>query len=121
MEAVLMDDEPPFQPQGSLRMDHRFGRRYECGTLVRLAANGGIAGQGRMRDVSLSGAFVETALDLPLFAQVTLFRTTPANRVLEMRGSVVRRDAAGYGVEWCETPPGAICQVFGCPHPCREI
>jgi hypothetical protein len=121
MEAVLIDDDPPFNPQASLRMDHRFGRRFECGTPVRLTAASGLAGQGRMRDVSLSGAFVETALDLPLFTQVSLFRTTPANRVIEMRGSVVRRDHTGFGVEWCETPPGSICEVFGCPHPCREI
>ena len=120
MEAVLIDDELPVDPRASLRMDHRFGRRFECGTPVRLTA-GSLTGQGRMRDVSLSGVFVETDLYLPLFTRVSLFRTTAANRIIEMRGSVVRRDGAGYGIEWCETPPGSICHEFGCPHPCREI
>ena len=101
-------------------MDHRFGRRFECGTPIHIAA-GSQDGEARLRDVSLSGAFLETSMKLPLFAQVLLLRTTPAHRVIEMRGSVVRRDATGYGIEWCDTPRAPICQVFGCPHPCREI
>ena len=102
-------------------MDHRWGQRVPCGSHVRLSTGAGIGGAGRLRDVSMSGAFLETALELPLFGRVTVavVRDDPAlGREIEAIGSVVRKEPGGAGIEWCETPAGSICARLGCTSRC---
>jgi hypothetical protein len=94
-------------------MEHRWGRRIACGAAARLDAGAGIVGVGRLRDVSLSGAFIETALELPLLARVSV-----AVRDTYVAASVVRIVDDGCGVEWCETAPRAICPLLGCRSLC---
>jgi hypothetical protein len=100
-------------------MEHRWGRRIRCGTPVRISCGAGQTGAGRMRDVSMSGAFVETSLDLPLFAPVELAVLRSHGWDIALSGHVVRRDADGVGIEWHEANPGAICPVLGCITPCE--
>lgn len=100
-------------------MDHRFGRRIPCGTPVAISAGTVILGAGRLRNVSLSGAFVETALDLPPFSQIAIEKQCEGGRDIQLLASVVRKDADGVGIEWCETPSRSICLTLGCPRPCR--
>jgi hypothetical protein len=102
---------PPF-------MEHRFGRRFRCGTVVRLSLGGAFAGRGRLANVSLSGARLETGLELPLYATIEIARDD-GERSVELRASVVRRDAYGAGIEWCETPSRPICGIFGCRKCCE--
>jgi hypothetical protein len=100
-------------------MEHRFGRRIPCSAPLRVTAASGAAARGRMRDVSMSGAFIETSLSLPLHSQITI-------EVLREDGSgdkprsacVVRSDATGFGIEWLETADQAICPVLGCSTLC---
>ncbi|MBC8024878.1 MAG: PilZ domain-containing protein [Steroidobacteraceae bacterium] len=94
-------------------MEHRWGRRIACGAPARLSVGAGITGAGQLRDVSLSGAFIETVLELPLFAQVTV-----SVGETEVQASVVRIDADGVGVEWMETEQRAICPLLGCVSLC---
>ena len=119
MEAVIsmaQDEASPFGPP----MEHRFGRRYACGAPVRISAADEIAGGGRLVNVSMSGAYLQTALDLPLYALVSLVKVRKDDHTpVELMASVVRRDNGGVGVEWCETPARSICHVLGCPHPCH--
>jgi hypothetical protein len=100
-------------------MEHRFGRRYTCGTRVALSAGVGLVGDGRLRNVSLSGAYVETTLDLPLSATVAIEKICDGQRGIDLLAWVVRKDAEGVGIEWCETPARSICQTMGCARPCR--
>jgi hypothetical protein len=126
MEAVLTEDafdadlpgDPPVAP---LYMEHRFGQRFRCGTTVRLSAGDGITGQGRLANVSLSGAYLETSLPLPLFATVEVASETGGRAGVELLGSVVRKDARGVGIEWCETPACSICEIFGCGKRCEAV
>lgn len=103
-------------------MEHRWGRRISCGTCVTLSA-GGITGAGRLRDVSMSGAFIETALAPPLFSTITVAmprRQDAGGRDIEVMAIIVRADGAGVGVgvEWCEMPAAPICPLLGCAVPC---
>jgi PilZ domain-containing protein len=110
----------PSQPERSTsRMDHRFGRRYSCGTRVTISAGEGIAASGRMLNVSLSGAFVQTALDLPLFSVVAIKKNCEGANGVELHAMVVRKDTGGVGVEWCESLDCSICRTFGCAQPCH--
>lgn len=99
-------------------MEHRFGRRFPCGTHVTVSAGAGIAGGGRLLNVSLSGAYIQTVVDLPLFGLVVVKKACADERAIDLFASVVRKDARGVGVEWCETPARSICQTLGCARPC---
>jgi hypothetical protein len=99
-------------------MDHRWGRRIACGSEVHLADASGQAGRGRMRDVSMSGAFIETPLALVLHGMVAVAVVRANGSQATLRANVVRRDATGVGVEWSDASHGAICPVLGCATPC---
>jgi len=58
-----------------------------------------------VRNVSLSGAYIETSAELPLLSCVSV-RLFPRDTWLE--ACVVRRDSAGAGLEWTEPGAGAI-------------
>jgi hypothetical protein len=100
-------------------MEHRWGRRIPCGARVRISAGAGLSGSGRMRDVSISGAYIEAPLAMPLFAPVEIATLHDDGHVRRaLHGTVTRRDASGVGIEWTETAPGAICPLLGCVKPC---
>lgn len=101
-------------------MEHRWGQRVPCQARVRLSAGDGISGAGSVRDVSSSGAFIETEFELPVHTRVTLLvlGNESATRAVEFAASVVRVNRDGIGVEWCETPAGSICTVLGCVTRC---
>jgi hypothetical protein len=101
-------------------MEHRWGERLPCRASVRFCTADGVTGGGRVRDVSSSGAFIETATELPLFAQLELLvlGNESAVRAVAITASVVRIAKDGVGVEWCETPAGSICSILGCSAHC---
>lgn len=93
-----------------------------CQARVRISAPGGITGAGRVRDVSSSGAFIETTTHLPMHTRVMLMvlGNESSTRVVEIAAMVVRVARTGFAVEWCETPGGSICSVVGCTKPCAD-
>jgi hypothetical protein len=102
-------------------MEHRWGQRIACRAAVLIRPGDGRVGEGRLRDVSASGAFVETAFPAPLLTRVSIailrgVEATDAPR--EIRASIVRRDSDGIALEWCETPGSSICTDFGCESHC---
>jgi hypothetical protein len=101
-------------------MEHRWGMRRPCRARVCISAGAGIAGTGRLRNVSMSGAFLETALPLPLSSQVevAVLRDDGSRHVVEFTATVVRAEPGGVGLEWCETASGSICSLLGCNLQC---
>jgi hypothetical protein len=105
----------------AVSMEHRWGHRIDCGARVRLCASGAIAGAGRLRNVSMSGAFIETSVDLPLFARIAVSVVRSGPEPLQepvLLATVVRVAHDGVGVEWRETAPRDICPLLGCASPC---
>jgi len=100
-------------------MEHRWGQRKRCQARARLSG-AGMSGTGRVRDVSTSGAFIETTMHLPIHARVLLMvrGNESAIREVEIAASVARVSRGGIGIEWCDTPLGSICAVLGCTAPC---
>lgn len=92
-------------------MEHRWGHRVEIGIDVGLVYRPSVVGAGRLRNVSISGAFIETTLRPPLLARLLV-------HVDEGHGShslvrlptarVVRQDATGIAVEWCTLAPACV-------------
>jgi hypothetical protein len=88
-------------------MEHRWGTRVAIHVPVRISATS-LAGAGILRNLSASGAFIETALPI---APLTLVRiemprsTARDSRRADAWGFVVRQDVQGVGIEWCDVAP----------------
>ena len=83
-------------------MEHRCGQRTPVNLLVRLTGLADVIGMGRLRNVSASGAFLQTSLELPLLSTVRIEligRTRHASSYLAGRAYVARKEAGGVGIE----------------------
>ncbi len=105
------------------RMEHRWGQRRPCHACVRVSVGGGVSGSARLRDISVSGAFLETALPLAPFAQIAIavLSDDGSRHAPEFSGSVVRSEPGGVGIEWCEAVSGSICRHLGCTMKCAAV
>lgn len=89
-------------------MEHRWGTRIPVNVPVRISS-ASVSGSGTLRDMSVSGAYIETplALDVAAWVRIDVPRTTrPA---MQLDGIVTRNDGRGLGIEWqetCEDQPG---------------
>ena len=84
-------------------LEHRWGQRVPLEVPVEISAGGRHLGHGRLRNASISGALVETSLELPVFTNLVL--TLPAlggcpSLPGDLAACVVRRDASGLAIEW---------------------
>lgn len=102
------------------RMEHRWGLRRPCRAKVRISAGSGIAGTGQLRNVSMSGALLETTLPLSLFSQIgiAVLRDDGSRRSTEFTATVIRIGPGNFGLEWCQTAPGSVCRMLGCAREC---
>lgn len=92
-------------------MEHRWGHRVAADIDVRLFGCPASIGWGRLRDVSVSGGFIETRLSLPLLSIVRLTLPSKGRGTTESRpvqAVVIRRVPGGVGVEWFDSAGDAI-------------
>jgi len=83
----------------------RFGSRVEVDIPVRLKASGRTEHPGSVRNASISGALIATEFDLPLDARLlVVVSVAEHDREVshELGARVIRLDAIGLGVEWCD-------------------
>jgi hypothetical protein len=86
-------------------MEHRWGQRRRTDVTVRIFAAPSIVGMGHVLNISPTGAYMETAIAL---RKMSLVYLEPFNRdwqsesVGRIAATVVRSNAAGVGLEWCE-------------------
>lgn len=101
-------------------MEHRWGVRRPCRARVVVSAGGDVTGTARLRDISLSGAFLETQLPLVPFSQiaVAVLNADGSRHPVELTASVVRTTPDGVGIEWCSNVSGSICDLIGCNETC---
>lgn len=93
-------------------MEHRWGIRHLLDVYVRLE---GLPGFARLRNVSSSGAYLETraapALDSHVLLELRCGLGKDGGRC-RVGAYVVRRDERGIGVEWCEFAPQPILALI---------
>jgi PilZ domain len=104
-------------------MEHRLGQRIPVDHIVRIETSHGEVSVARMVDISLSGAFLRTSLQIqPMMPVQVLLKTRAGRRraasgqarLLEAR--VVRVDESGIGVEWFDFAPEAIFALVSSAH-----
>jgi hypothetical protein len=94
-------------------MEHRWGQRIALDLPVRLKARPLALGVGRVRNLSLSGAWVGTELMLAPGTLVHLsveLSGLAIEAAAAVEACVVRCEGTGIGVEWCELAPAAVLQ-----------
>jgi len=70
---------------------------------VRLSNSGTEIGMGSIANASISGAFLETSIKLPVNANITLEPISSAGDALQdlkLAARVARVDPRGLGIEW---------------------
>jgi hypothetical protein len=86
-------------------MELRRGQRFALAMWVRLSSSSAELGMARLANVSISGAFLETALQLPINSNVTLHPVSTAGVAvanLSLAARVARVEKSGVGIEWRE-------------------
>ena len=104
-------------------MEHRWGERVRCGTPVWVTPRGEPGCFARLRDVSMSGAFIETERTPRLFQQVAVrvdAADAGAGDGINLEATVVRIARDGIGVEWNHAPGRSFCALLGCARRCTE-
>jgi hypothetical protein len=85
------------------RVEHRRALRMAAAVWVRLGSGGAELGMANLANVSVSGAFLETSLKLPVSANITLEPLSSAGVALDglkIAARVARVDGRGLGIEW---------------------
>lgn len=97
-------------------MEHRWGQRSDVDLPVRLTCNPyAIRQRAYLLNVSVTGAFVATKLQLPLLANIQVdieLPDPPRDCPLQIGAYVVRRSAGGLGLEWHELMSRGFADTF---------
>jgi hypothetical protein len=97
------------------RADRRWGPRIQVDLPVRLTLAQGRSETGRMRNVSMSGAMIECAAELPTFTTMRVEILAGAEVLsakIELGARVVRAEHPCLGVEWREFQPQALADLL---------
>jgi PilZ domain len=96
---------------------HRRRQRIAVDIQVQVASDGSPTVQGRLRNVSLSGALVSTDHVLPLHAylEISIETLGAGHRAEIVTARVMRTFEGGVGVEWCEFAPSAVTDLLRSP------
>lgn len=83
-------------------MEHRWGHRIQLEVPVTLSVDGHALGRGVLRNASISGALIETSLELPVFAHLLVTPAAIGNSTAAapMHACVVRSEPCRLAVEW---------------------
>jgi len=92
-------------------MDHRWGERIQVDFPVRLMAHPFAKRDGRLTDLSVSGAYIQTSVSIRPNSrlEVTLLTNPWARQeAAVLQAYVARRYREGVGIEWCEFAPAPV-------------
>lgn len=101
-------------------MEHRWGHRREIDKGVRLKLCDGRTGFGRLRNLSVTGAWITTELPgRPLSVVEVGFTRADGNRrvLAHESGMIVRIAWHGLAVEWFEFAPAGVLALLALPPP----
>src|SRR3974390_1011347 len=96
-------------------MEHRWGARTEISVPVRLYAGARRISEGRIVDLSLSGAFIATRAPVAVFTRLELVadELPLSAQPCRIPAYVVRQSEEGVGLEWCDFAPAPFRALLG--------
>jgi hypothetical protein len=96
-------------------MEHRWGERVRVDFPVRITALRFSMRDGRLADLSVSGALLKTVLDLRVLSRIQIaivMPLWPKHDAPLVEAYVARKYRDGFGVEWCEFAPPAVTRLL---------
>jgi hypothetical protein len=90
--------------------EHRWGERIRVNLPVDVVLDGNAAMPGTVKNLSLSGALLNSTADLPLHAliAVRIEVAPPSQDMYVIKARVCRKPGHAIGIEWCEFAPPAV-------------
>jgi len=95
-------------------MEHRWGNRLAVDIPVRLSLPLLSAKRGRLTNVSLSGGFITTLVDVRILCRLLVTFEDPwrsEHDTITVAAYVARRGDNGFGVEWCDFAPAVVVEL----------
>ncbi|MDP9082364.1 MAG: PilZ domain-containing protein [Pseudomonadota bacterium] len=96
-------------------MEHRWGERLQVDIPVRVAVHPYAVRDGKLSNLSVSGAMIRVESDARLFSQIEIaieIPSFPKHEAPTVGGYVTRKYKEGIGIEWCEFSPRAISDLL---------
>jgi PilZ domain len=97
--------------------EHRWGARIRVSIPVHVTSPSTGVFDGRIKNLSLSGALLTTNFDLPLNTrvEVTLELPSPLLGDAVIAAHVARKVNGEVGIEWCKFAPNAVKDLLRVP------
>jgi hypothetical protein len=95
-------------------IEHRWGERFPVDLPVQVAVRTLSGIDGRLKNLSLSGALIEADFVLRLHSviEIRMRLPTPSQRDAILKAHVIRKINAEVGVEWCDFAPSAVKELL---------
>jgi hypothetical protein len=105
--------QPPSRTQ--MHSDRRWGPRVDVDLPIRLELRDGRTTAARLRNVSVSGALIECAEELPTFTtlRVEIPISARVPEPIQLGARVVRAEHPYLGVEWRDLAPDTFVSLLG--------
>jgi hypothetical protein len=92
-------------------MEHRWGERFRVNLTVTVRDSKGWTAVARIRDVSISGAFLECRHGFDSASWITVY-FGHGGRANPVDGYIARLTREGIGIEWAEFAPTAVTDLL---------
>jgi len=96
-------------------MEHRFGHRVRTQLRVGIGVSSQSHSTGRLCNVSVSGAFVQTDLRLPSIGRVSVYfdeQHSHGSLKFALDAQLVRSTPEGLGLEWVDSEPAILLALL---------
>jgi hypothetical protein len=96
-------------------MEHRWGERVQVDFPVRVSALRFSVRDGRLADLSVSGARVKADVEARVLSRIQVAIILPLwskHEAPVIEAYVTRKYKDGFGIEWCEFAPAAVSRLL---------
>jgi hypothetical protein len=96
-------------------MEHRWGERVQVDLPVRVSALRFCVRDGRLTDLSVSGALVKAEFEARVLSRIQIAIVLPSCPKCEVpivEAYVTRKYKHEFGIEWCEFAPPAVTELL---------
>lgn len=97
-------------------IDHRWGERFRVDIPVQVTIQALAGIDGRLKNLSLSGALLTACFDLRVHSLIEVCIVTPRDpRPTPVKAYVTRKRQQDVGIEWCDFAHPAIKDLLRAP------
>jgi hypothetical protein len=106
---------PPRDAWNHRLMEHRWGERVQVDFPVRVTAHRYSVRDGRLADLSVSGALVKAEFEARVLSRIQVaivLPLWPKHESPVIEAYVARKFKHAFGIEWCEFAPPAVSELL---------